>query len=169
MIDNRPLVTLDKIYKVFSEYSSLLEEIKENFKIDFYGDHGIYHWYFVYKNTQLLSQYYNIETNIFMLFSILHDSKRIDEFNDKNHSKRAALYVQTLYENGRLKLSELDLQRLIFACENHTKIVDIESDLLKDLVVQVCLDSDKLDLTRVGIKPKAKYMLTSYAKSLTLK
>ena len=44
---------------------------------------------------------------------------------------------------------------------------DEENPLVNDLVVQICFDSDRLDIGRVGIIPEAKYMATDYAKSLT--
>ncbi|MGE4382457.1 MAG: hypothetical protein AB7D41_04580 [Arcobacter sp.] len=165
MIDNRPIISKKEVIKEFEEYSSLLEEIEKQFKIDFYGDHGIYHWYSVYKNTQKLSKYYNIESKVFKLFSILHDSKRINEDYDLMHGKEASVYVKQLFDDLKINLNIEDLNRLIFACANHTKL-DKSSYLANDLIVQICLDSDKLDLARVGIEPSSKYMLTSYSKTL---
>ena len=62
------------------KYLDLIESIKQEFKIDYYGDHGISHWRRVYENTQILSTHYKIESEVFELFSLLHDSKREDEF-----------------------------------------------------------------------------------------
>lgn len=167
MIDNRPLISKEDIKKEFEEYSSILVEIETQFKIDFYGDHGIYHWYSVYKNTQKLSKFYEIESKVFKLFSLLHDSKRLNEDYDLEHGKLAAIYVKELYKEKKIDLREEDLNRLIFACENHTKL-NKKNTFSNDLIVQICLDSDKLDLGRVGIEPSSKYMLTSYAKTLTI-
>lgn len=167
MIDKRPIISNKEIEEEFEEYSILLNEIKEQFQIDFYGDHGIYHWYFVYQNTKVLSEHYKIDSKVFKLFSILHDSKRVNEYYDEMHGKEAATYVKELFENKRINLEINDLNRLIFACDNHTKL-DKSSDFANDLIVQICIDSDKLDLGRVGIEPSSKYMLTSYAKILTL-
>ena len=38
--------------------------------------------------------------------------------------------------------------------------------LCDDLIVQICFDSDKLDLGRVGITPDKNRMYTAYAKDL---
>ena len=37
------------------KYTELIKQIKQAFKIDYYGDHGINHWRRVYANTQRLS------------------------------------------------------------------------------------------------------------------
>jgi uncharacterized protein len=165
MIDSRPLVPINEIYKEFDKYVNLLEIIKGSFKIDFYGVHGIYHWYFVYLNTKKLSTHYKVESKVFKLFSILHDSKRENENGDKGHGPRAKAFILELIEKGKIDLCIKDLELLLFACENHTKL-NTEDDLSKNLIVQICLDSDKLDLPRVGIKPKSKYLLTSYARKI---
>ena len=34
----------------------------------------------------------------------------------------------------------------------------------QDKTVQICLDSDKLDLGKMGVQPEEKYLLTSEAK-----
>ena len=165
MIDTRTLVSLNEINEEFSEYSNLLEDIKKSSKVDFYGIHGIYHWYFVYLNTKKLSHHYEIESKVFKLFSLLHDSKRENENSDKGHGLRAKVFILELIEKGKINLAVKDLELLLFACENHTKL-NTEDKLSKNLIVQICLDSDKLDLPRVGIKPKSKYLLTSYAKKI---
>lgn len=163
LIDNRPLVSLHTVVEEFLEYQIILDEIKENFKLDYLGDHGIFHWYFVYKNTQLLSQHYQIDSKVFKLFSLLHDSKRENEFEDKEHGKKASKYILELVQRKLIDIQDSDLARLLFACENHTYLSS-NNELANDIIVQICLDSDKLDLPRVGITPKEKYMLTSYAK-----
>jgi len=47
-----------KYYRINNEtnfkYLHLIDIIEKDFKIDFYGDHGIYHWKNVYQNTKIL-------------------------------------------------------------------------------------------------------------------
>ena len=86
------------------KYLDLIESIKQDFKIDYYGDHGINHWRRVYCNTQKLSKYYEIESEVFELFALLHDSKRHDEYEDMHHGVRAAGFVQKLFRDGVIKL-----------------------------------------------------------------
>jgi len=149
----------------FFQYEELLNIIKKDFKLDLYGDHGIYHWQRVFLNTQKLAKYYNVTSEIFELFSILHDSKRENEYQDINHGKRASEFVKELIERKYIKLDTIDEQRLIYACVNHTK-PDMTNLLYNDIIVQICFDADKMDIERVGIIPDKKYFLTQYAKEL---
>jgi uncharacterized protein len=147
------------------KYFKLIEQIKKEFKIDYYGDHGINHWQRVYENTQKLSNYYKIESEVFELFALLHDSKRHDEYEDRYHGVRAAGYVQKLLRNGNIQLGKEDTERLLYACANHTKS-DKEDPLFNDIIVQICFDSDRLDIGRVGYDVDPAYLATGYAKSL---
>ena len=147
------------------KYENLIKQIKNEFKIDYYGDHGINHWRRVYRNTQLLSSHYKIESEVFELFSLLHDSKREDEFEDKHHGKRASIFVQKLLDENAISLRDKDADRLIYACANHT-YSDKGDPLFSDRVVQICFDSDRLDIGRVGFEVDAKYLATDFAKDL---
>ncbi len=84
------------------KYLDLIEQIKQDFKIDYYGNHGINHWRRVYTNTQKLSNHYNLESEVFELFALLHDSKRHDECEDKHHGVRAVGYIQKLLRDGTI-------------------------------------------------------------------
>ncbi|MEO1958825.1 MAG: hypothetical protein ABGX23_04650 [Nautiliaceae bacterium] len=60
---------------------------------------------------------------MFELFSYLNDSKRISEFLDKDHIKRAAKFAKKLISQGMIKFTrnKKDEEKLLFTCENHTK------------------------------------------------
>ena len=161
--NNKPLVIHNNTTFTFTD---VLEIVKKEFKLDLYGIHGINHWERVFLNTQKLSKYYNIESDVFELFSILHDSQRVDEYADLEHGKRAKKFIENLIEMGMIKLDKKDQDRLLYACENHTK-PNKKHKLYGDLIVQICLDSDKMNIGRVGVVPNEKYFLTSYAKELT--
>jgi uncharacterized protein len=147
------------------KYIELIEQIKQDFKINYYGSHGINHWRRVYYNTQKLSSHYHVESEVFELFALLHDSKRHDEFEDRHHGVRAAGFVQKLLREGTISLSEEDAQLLSYACANHTNS-DKDNPLYNDLIVQICLDSDSLDIGRVGYVVTPAYLATVYAKNL---
>ncbi len=149
------------------KYQTLIEEIKKEFKIDYYGDHGISHWRRVYENAQRLAEYYSIESEVFELFALLYDSKRHDEFQDKHHGKRAAEFTQILLDESMIELAEEDTHRLLYACANHTHS-DKKHPLFNDLVAQICFDSDRLDIGRVGYSVDISYLATDYAKSLVV-
>jgi len=160
--------TLIMHLKTAFTHTNLIKRIEEDFKIDFYGDHGIEHWARVFKNTQKLANHYEIKSDVFELFALLHDSKRENEHVDDKHGPRAAAFAKKLMNDGLITISKEDEQRLLFACANHT-ITDTQNPLCNDLIVQICFDSDRLDIGRVGIEPDEKYMATEYAKELVLR
>ncbi len=151
--------------EIFSKKSEILKIVKRDFQINFYGDHGIYHWERVYINTQILAKHYGIKSDVFELFALLHDSKREDEYKDIEHGKRAEEFARDLINKGLIELNDIDTKRLIYACKNHT-LPEQSNPLYEDLIVQICFDSDRLDIGRVGITPERKYLFTKYAKSL---
>lgn len=152
---------------MFEKYNHILELIVNDFKIDFFGDHGIKHWESVFKHSQILANHYEISSKVFELFALLHDSKREDEYQDINHGLRASVFVKELLVNDLIKLNKQDAERLIFACANHT-VKNKTNPLCDDLIVQICFDSDKLDLGRVWMTPDKNRMYTSYAKYLCI-
>jgi uncharacterized protein len=150
------------------KYLDLISLIKEELQIDFYGIHGIEHWKNVFYNTQILSSHYNINSEVFELFSLLHDSKREDEYHDKYHGKRAAAFVEELIQKNIINnLSQQDVDRLQYACANHT-YSDKKHPLYSDLIVQICFDSDRLDIGRVGVDVDPYFLSTGYAKKLAV-
>lgn len=149
----------DAIFK----HQNVLEIVRKEFRLDLYGIHGIDHWKRVFVNTQKLSSHYKIESDVFELFSILHDSQRLDEYTGIEHGKRAKKFTEKLINKNIINLYEDDQERLLYACENHTK-PNKQHALFNDLIVQICLDSDKMDIGRIGVQPNEKYFLTDFAK-----
>jgi len=143
----------------------LYEIVAKQFKLNLSGEHGVRHWKRVYINALKIAKYYNIKSDVFELFALLHDSKREDENKDLKHGKRASLYAKKLIETLIISISKEDKKRLLFACSNHTK-ANKKAKLYEDLVVQICLDADRLDIARVGIIPEEKYFSTNYARQL---
>ena len=118
----------------------------------------------IFKHSEI-SKIYNIESDIFELFANLHDSQRFDEYADLGHEQRAKKFTKSLIEKGIIKLDKDDQERLLYACENHTK-PNKNHKPYNDLIVQIYLDSDKMDIGRVGVTPDEKYFLTDYTKEL---
>ena len=150
---------------VFSQHQTLLDEVGDAYALNLYGAHGIEHWESVYHNTQRLANAYSITSDVFIFFALLHDCKREDEDEDFGHGKRAAFAIQGYQEAGLIPLSPDDQARLVYTCANHTK-ADKTDPLYQDLVVQICLDADKLDIGRVGIIPHESHFLTEVAKTI---
>ena len=151
--------------ELFSALPTLSQTIIENFKLDIDGDHGQHHWNRVYLNALMLSKHYNIENDhFFALFALFHDSCRENEYWDEIHGLRGGEYAKTFHHNG-VDLEDEELHKLIFACANHT-VTDLNHPYSKDIMVQICWDSDRLDLGRIGIQPDPKYLFTSHAKNI---
>ncbi len=135
----------------------LLAKIKENYRLNWHGTHGIIHWHRVYENGIKLSQQNGVNPKVVQLFSIFHDSQRQNEHTDPNHGKRGAELAIQLRD--MIPLNDVDFTLLTTACELHTKYPDHHI-----ITVQACFDSDRLDLGRVGNYPKAKLLCTPMAK-----
>jgi uncharacterized protein len=136
----------------------LIDVIREGFALSLNGIHGAAHWERVRENGLRLAPLTGADAEVVELFAYLHDSKRHDNGFDPEHGQRAAEFVQML--NGSLfTLSDADLERLVYACVHHSQ--DITEG---DITVQTCWDADRLDIGRIGVKPRARYLCTSAAK-----
>ncbi len=142
--------------------SELITTIRAQFALDWHGIHGIQHWERVRDNGLRLALATGANSTVVELFAYLHDSRRLDDWEDRGHGPRAAVYLQTL--RGRFfEISDEELDLLIHACRYH-------SDGLQegDVTVLTCWDADRLDLGRVGIRPDPKYLCTTAARDLGL-
>lgn len=140
----------------------LLAVIKSEFKLSWRGIHGASHWSRVRINGLMLAEKTGARIEVVELFSFLHDSKRISDSSDDEHGLRAAQFAQSL-RNSLIHLNDEDFALLDYACRHHS------SGLTEaDITVQTCWDADRLDLGRVGIRPKAEYLCTDAAKDPTM-
>lgn len=144
---------------------TLFKRIRDNFALNPKGDHGQGHWLRVYRNALKIASYCDIQSSVFEYFALLHDSMRLDEFEDHGHGQRALMYGRYLINEGLIRLDAEDQNRLLYACANHTK-PDSSDRLYNDIVVQICWDADRLDIGRVGIIPDPKYFFTQYGQQL---
>lgn len=137
---------------------ALIQVILEGYTLPYFGIHGISHWARVLENGLRLADLTGANKEIVRLFSLLHDSKRINESIDPGHGLRGAEFAKTL--RGAifdLNVQEFDL--LFEACAYHT-----DGRTEADVTVQTCWDADRLDLIRARISPDPKYLCTSAAK-----
>lgn len=136
----------------------LLQLIKETFKLNWKGVHGLSHWARVRVNGLLIARQNGANQRIVELFAFLHDVKREAEFNDPDHGERAARFIEKL-PNEVLDINDQEKLLLIYACEFHsTGMVE------GDLTVRTCWDADRLDLGRGGQRPNTKKLCTDIAK-----
>jgi uncharacterized protein len=142
--------------KVISK--SLIEVIQKEFVLPLDGIHGASHWARVCENGLRLAKLTGANPEVVELFAFLHDSKRLNDRLDPDHGRRAAKFVETL-RGSLVTLSDEGFERLVFACEYHS-----DGLTRANITVQTCWDADRLDLGRIGIRPKARYLCTSAAK-----
>lgn len=141
----------------------LLAHLLSNFKLDKDGDHGLSHWLRVIRYSLRLARGTSVDKNLLILFGLLHDSQRLDEYDDHFHGPRASQSLTSLREGGYLTLSDKDFLRLSRACEWHTVGFGSEPP---DIFLRIVWDADKLDLPRLGVEVLPELLWTDKAKDI---
>ncbi len=136
----------------------ILKAIKDQYALDWYGLHGVTHWARVYENALRIANTYDVNQDVLLLFSIFHDSRRVNDSVDPGHGLRGAELAAEL-RGSYFNLTDDEFDLLYHACELHT-----EGLTEGDLSVQVCWDADRLDLARVRFIPKPEKLCTEAAK-----
>ena len=140
--------------------TGLLKAILAQFRIKQRGAHGPSHWARVRKHGFTVGSEVGADLLVVELFAFLHDSQRENEYKDPDHGARAAAYAQSL--NGQyFSLLPEQMEKLCLAMNGHS-----EGQIHPDPTIQTCWDADRLDLGRVGIKPRAKYLSVEAAKHI---
>ena len=133
-------------------HPEMIREILSSYSLDVMGIHGISHWGRVLENGLKLAENTGANPKIVTLFAVFHDSRRANDSHDPGHGERGSKLVEAFRENY-LSLSDKEFERLQYACEKHTDgVID------EDVDIQTCWDSDRLDLWRVGITPRADFL-----------
>lgn len=136
-----------------------LSKIAPQYKLKPNGAHGLSHWARVLENGLRLAEIEGGDTTVICLFAIFHDACRHNQARDPGHGQRGAVLAGELLE-GYSGISQEQLQLLQLACRTHT-----DGETEAESTVQICWDSDRLDLLRVHIKPSADRLCTNAAKS----
>ena len=142
----------------------------EQFKLDINGIHGISHWRRVRRNAHWISEELREipDLEVCDLFAFIHDSCRQSEdadsgHADSGHGDRAASLAFDLHGS----YFDIGQDRLALLTEAIT--IHHEQMHHPDLTIKVCLDSDRLDLGRIGITPDRRYLNTTAARNLIWK
>ena len=77
------------------------------------------------------------------------------------HGLRASLFIDTIRDSYLKSLSDEQIETLKTACEMHTVV-----PRTGDITVNICFDSDRMDLLRVGILPVPERMATKQGAEL---
>ena len=80
---------------------------------------------------------------------------RNNDGEDYEHGPRASKFIDTIRVSQLSALNDEQIDKLKRACELHT----IE-DRTGDITIDICFDSDRMDLLRVGITPLPDRMAT---------
>lgn len=126
--------------------------------------HGLEHWKQVESNGLFLATETGADISVVRLFALFHDSKRADDGYDEEHGPRGAEFAKACFEEHRLDITREQFDKLYYACKSHT--MEHRSG---DATIDTCYDADRLDLGRVGIKPKPMKMATAYGARIAQK
>ncbi len=138
----------------------LVHVILEDYALSWHGTHGVGHWARVLENGLRLAKDTGANVEVVQLFAVFHDSRRVNEGHDPGHGERGA-ELAAAYRGDWFDLPGDDFDLLYAACVGHT---DGGTDA--DVTIQVCWDSDRLDLGRVGTVPDPNRLYTPAAKRL---
>jgi uncharacterized protein len=122
------------------------------------GTHGLGHWGRVLENGLLLAEHTEADRLVVSLFAVLHDCRRLNEGTDRGHGLRSSQLTQDLVALVP-ELTENGAEQLRFACAHHT-----DGEVHDDPTIAACWDSDRLDLGRVGIRPRPDLLCTAAAR-----
>lgn len=141
---------------------SLLSEILAGYLLPPRGTHGITHWARVLEIGRRLVEQTGADLQVVELFSVFHDSRRMNEAVDRGHGRRGAQLARQMRGNA-FDLDDGRFELLEYACNEHTSGLTTA-----DRTVQVCWDSDRLDLLRVGIRPHPRLLCTEAAQEAAM-
>ena len=140
--------------------SGLLKAVLTQFRISRHGVHGPSHWARVRSHAFMVGKATGADLLVVELFAFLHDSQRENEWIDPHHGSRAAEYASSLNRTF-FDLNGDQLDTLCLAMRGHS-----DGGVHHAATIQTCWDADRLDLGRVGTKPKARYLSLEGAKHI---
>jgi len=140
----------------------LIKYIRNHFKLDWSGPHGIAHWARVKDNgLRLCTHYPEADPLVVELFAWIHDLERTNDGDDPTHGPKAAQLIVEELLGVYFELTDQQAEDLIIAVRDHSKgTVD------GNITIQVCWDSDRLDLGRFGTLPNPELLCTNKGRSV---
>ncbi len=138
---------------------TLVDYILQDYALPRTGVHGVAHWARVLENgRRLASLTEGVDLDVIELFAIFHDARRVNESIDWGHGRRGGELAKRLL-GEHFQLEQARFAMLQYACDEHTA-----GKTKADPTIQVCWDADRLDLLRVGIKPRTSLLCTQAAR-----
>lgn len=142
------------------DWPAIVRAILADYPLAVYGEHGVVHWARVWENGAKLAEATGADAEIVSLFALFHDSRRINQSQDRGHGERGGDFARQL-RGSLVHLDDPRFEILYEACRHHT-----EGHTNGDLTMRVCWDADRLDLGRVYIKPAPNRLGTDAARQL---
>lgn len=127
------------------------------FRMNLKGIHGPSHWERVHENGIYLAEKTAANKQVVQAFAFLHDCCRETDDLDPAHGRRAASFARSI--RHALEMPDEAIELLLYACAHHT-----DGALTDHPTIGACWDADRLDLGRVGIKPRPQYLSTEESK-----
>jgi uncharacterized protein len=137
--------------------AELVRRILEGYVLDARGIHGLAHWARVLETGLRLAPHTGADPLVVATFAVFHDSRRENDHHDPEHGLRGARLAEAMRADLGLDAARLELLR--FACTHHT-----DGSVHADPTIGTCWDADRLDLWRVGITPRARFLCTAAAR-----
>lgn len=141
-------------------WERLWSRVVAQFRLPAYSAHAEDHWKRVEHYGLWVGQHSGADLLVVRLFALFHDSQREEDSGDPEHGPRAAVYAAQLC--GReFELAAEQLKLLQLACRDHTR-----GFTSRNPTIGACWDADRLDLDRVGARPRAEFMSTQMGAQL---
>lgn len=135
--------------------------VKPQFRLHVaHGIHGLPHWSRVWFHGRRIAATLDLDPAVLAWFAFLHDSQRRNDGHDPLHGPRAADFAVQLRRDG--VITELDAPAFERLCEAMRLHSDGHTEA--DPHLQACWDADRLDLGRVGIRPRPDRLCTAPAR-----
>ena len=138
-----------------------LSAVRPQFRLELrHGIHGVPHWSRVWLHGRMLSAALDVNPAVLAWFAFLHDSRRFNDHHDPLHGERAADFAVQLLRQGVInELGATEFEHLCEAMRLHS-----DGHTVAATAMQACWDADRLDLGRVGIRPKPERLCTEAAR-----
>lgn len=136
----------------------LITFLRGHFALEWNGIHGAPHWARVRENGLRLADASGADKHVVEAFAFIHDSCRLNDGQDPDHGIRSAALARSI-NDSLLGLDNTQLELLTLACEGHS-----DGHVQGNVTVCACWDADRLDLGRVGIRPRADRLCTDAAR-----
>jgi uncharacterized protein len=142
------------------DWDALWNLASKRFTLGLGSIHGPHHWRRVEQNALQLAVENRADVTVVRLFAMFHDSCRENDSHDPEHGLRAARWAASLHGTA-FSIDHARLETLTEACIGHDK-----GYTSPDMTIGTCWDADRLELTRVGVRPDPAYMSTAAGRAL---